>query len=181
MGRGWILVPLIQSLNGKTPCLGRDVFLASGVKLVGDIEIGEKSSIWFNSVLRGDVYKIRIGNETNVQDGSIIHGTFGRCGTSLGNCVTIGHGVILHGCTVDSESLIGMGSIIMDEVHIRSHSIVGAGSLVTQNQKFDEGVLIMGRPAKVIRKLNAKELSFLKQSADNYVNYTKWYKDEGLK
>lgn len=172
-------MPLIQSLNGKTPLLGKDVFLASGVKLIGDVEIGNRSSIWFNSVLRGDVYKIKLGKETNLQDGSIIHGTYGKCGTSLGDRVTIGHGVILHGCRVDSESLIGMGSVIMDQAHIGSHSMVGAGSLVTENQKFGEGVLIMGRPAKVVRKLNSEELRFLKQSADNYVKYAQWYKDEG--
>jgi carbonic anhydrase/acetyltransferase-like protein (isoleucine patch superfamily) len=166
---------MVYPLNGKTPKIGSGSFVAPNATIIGDVIIGERCTIWYNAVLRGDVFAIRIGNETNVQDGTIIHGTYLKCGTTLGNRVSIGHAVILHGCTVDDGSLIGMGSIIMDHAHIPRHCLVGAGSLVTENAKFEEGMLILGRPAKAVRKLNDEELKALEKSADNYLFYKKWY------
>lgn len=167
---------LIRTVRGFTPKIHTSVFVAESANIIGDVEIGEQSSVWYQTVIRGDVMPIRIGNSTNIQDGSIIHGTFNKCGTTIGNEVTIGHQVILHGTMVSDRCLIGMGSVLMDESFIAKNCIVGAGSLVTEGFRCEEeGWLILGRPAKVVRKLKEEELKFLKQSADNYRLYTTWY------
>jgi len=168
----------IISVLGKTPQVGKNCFLAPTASVIGDVILGDEVSVWFNTVLRGDVYQIKIGNRTNIQDGTIIHGTFQKCGTTLGEGVTVGHGVILHGTTIGDLCLIGMGSTLMDKSFVAPRCIVGAGSLVTENFRFEEeGVLILGRPAKVVRKLKEEELAFLKQSEKNYILYKSWYKD----
>lgn len=161
--------------RGFTPKIAPDVFLAPTAAIIGDVEIAEKSSIWFGAIIRGDVMPIRIGPETNIQDGTIIHGTYKKCGTTLGRRVSVGHGVILHGCTVGDRTLVGMGCTIMDEAVIKGRSIVGAGSLVTEGKVFEEGWLILGRPAKAVRLLTEAELSFLDRSAENYQLYQTWY------
>ncbi len=157
--------------------VSKSAFVADTARVIGDVSIGDDSSVWFGAVLRGDVFPIVVGNRTNIQDNCVFHGTYKKCGVVLGDNVTVGHAVILHGCQVKSTCLIGMGSIVMDNVVIEKNSIVGAGSLITQGSVFDEGVLILGRPAKVVRKLNKQELEFLKKSADNYVMYSSWYKE----
>ncbi len=162
--------------RGLDPQLAANVFVADGAKIIGDVKIGEKSSVWFNTTLRGDVMPISIGFETNIQDGSVLHGTFGKYSCQVGNRVTIGHSVILHGCKIGNSCLVGMGSILMDDVEIGNQSIVGAGSLITEGKKFPPGSLIMGRPAKLVRPLNEDEIKFLEQSADNYLLYQSWYK-----
>ncbi len=167
---------MIISARNFTPLIGKDVFVAEGARIIGDVRIGDKASIWFNTTLRGDVMPIIIGNETNIQDGSVLHGTFGKYSCEVGDRVTIGHNVILHGCKIGSGSLIGMGSIIMDGAEIGEHSVVGAGSLVTEGKKFSPRSLIVGRPAVLKRLLNEEELQFLEQSADNYLLYKTWYK-----
>jgi len=166
---------MIVPLNGATPKIGKDSFVAENATLVGDVTIGKGCTVWYNAVLRGDVFPIRIGDETNIQDGTIIHGTYKKCGTTLGNRVSIGHAVVLHGCTIDDGTLIGMGSIVMDHAHVPKHCLVGAGSLVTENSKFEEGSLILGRPAKMVRKLTEEEVLNLERSADNYLLYKTWY------
>lgn len=166
---------MILPLKGKTPKIGEGSFVAPSADLIGDVKIGKGCSIWFNTTLRGDVMPIVIGDETNIQDNSVIHGTYKKCGAVIGNRVTVGHSVILHGCTIGDKVLIGMGAIIMDQAKIPARSIVGAGSLVTENADFPEGHLILGRPAKAIRPLNEKELAFLDKSADNYIEYMSWY------
>ncbi len=167
---------LIRTARGFTPKIHTSVFVAESANIIGDVEIGENSSVWYQTVIRGDVMPIRIGTSTNIQDGSIIHGTYGKYGTTLGNEVTIGHQVVLHGTTVSDRCLIGMGSILMDGSFIAKNCIVGAGSLVTEGFRCEEeGWLVLGRPAKAIRKLKTEELNFLKQSADNYRLYTTWY------
>lgn len=167
---------MIITARDFTPVIGKDVFVADGARIIGDVRIGDKASIWFNTTLRGDVMPIMIGNETNIQDGSVLHGTFGKHSCEVGFRVTIGHNVILHGCKIGSGSLIGMGSIIMDGAEIGEHSVVGAGSLVTEGKKFPPRSLIVGRPAVLKRPLNEEELQFLEQSADNYLLYKTWYK-----
>ena len=162
--------------RGYTPKLSENVFVADGAKIIGDVRIGSGSSVWFNTTLRGDVMPIVIGKETNIQDGSVLHGTFGKYACEVGDRVTIGHSVILHGCKVGSKSLIGMGSILMDGVEIGQQCIVGAGSLVTEGNSFPPKSLIMGRPAKLVRPLKEEEIKFLEQSADNYLLYQSWYK-----
>lgn len=165
-----------------SPEIGADVYLAPTAQIIGDVKIGRGSSVWFNAVLRGDVGPIRIGEETNIQDGSIVHGTFKKAFATIGNRVTIGHAVVLHGCVVEDLALIGMGSIVMDGAIIPTRSIVGAGSLVTEGARFESGWLIMGRPAKAVRPLKDTELAFLDQSANNYLRYKTWYpSDRDLK
>jgi len=161
--------------QGKKPLLSKDVFIAEGARIIGDVEMGEKSSVWFNVVIRGDVAPIRIGEETNIQDNAVIHGTWNKAEVKIGKKVTIGHSAILHGCTVGDQCLIGMGSIIMDGAVIGENSIVAAGSLVTEGSKFPSGMLILGRPAKALRSLTPEELAFLPKSASNYITYTSWY------
>ena len=166
---------MIHSLQGKTPNIGQGSFLAPSAELIGDVTIGKKCSIWYNTTLRGDVMPIVIGDETNIQDNTVIHGTYKKCGATLGSRVTVGHSVVLHGCTIGDLVLIGMGSIIMDNAQVPERCIVGAGSLITEEAKFPPGSLILGRPGKVIRPLNEKELAFLPQSANNYLEYMSWY------
>jgi carbonic anhydrase/acetyltransferase-like protein (isoleucine patch superfamily) len=145
------------------------------------VEMGENCSIWFNAVIRGDVMPIRIGKETNIQDGSVVHGTYKKCGTTIGERVTVGHGVILHGCDIGDRVLIGMGAIIMDKAKVSSDSIVAAGALITEDKVFPPGVLIVGRPAVVKRELTPEEKAFLNKSADNYLFYKKWYEAQPKK
>lgn len=169
---------MIRPLLGHTPKIGDGTYLAEGSRIIGDVTVGRECSIWFNTVLRGDVGPIRIGDETNIQDGTVIHGTFNKAFAVIGNRVTVGHSVVLHGCRIDDLCLIGMGCIIMDNAHIGARNIVGAGSLVTENSKFiDEGWLILGRPAKPVRPLKPEELAFLNKSAENYLLYKSWYQE----
>jgi carbonic anhydrase/acetyltransferase-like protein (isoleucine patch superfamily) len=169
---------MIIAARGKSPQVGEGVFVAPSAALLGDVRIGRGSSIWFNTTLRGDVMPIIIGDETNIQDNTVVHGTFNKCGATIGHRVTVGHSVVLHGCTIGDLVLVGMGSIVMDQAKIGSRCIVAAGSLVTEDAEFAEGQLILGRPAKAVRPLHAKELAFLSQSAQNYMDYMKWYAKE---
>lgn len=167
---------LIIPLLGHTPKLGKNCFIAPTANIIGDVVMGDDVSIWFNTVLRGDVFQIKIGDRTNIQDGTTIHGTHKKCGTTIGNGVTVGHNVILHGTAIGDRCLIGMGSLLMDESVIASRCIVGAGSLITEGSKFlEEGMLILGRPAKVVRPLKPEELAFLEKSEQNYLLYKSWY------
>ncbi len=170
-----LIQPLIMSVQNHVPQIGAGTFLAPSAQLIGQVTLGKNCSIWFNTVLRGDVGPIKIGEETNIQDGSIVHCTYNKAFTTIGNRVTVGHSVIMHGCRIDDLVLIGMGTIIMDNAHIPTRTIVGAGSLVTENATFEEGWLILGRPAKAVRKLHAEELAFLDKSANNYLLYKSWY------
>lgn len=168
---------MITSCLGFTPKLDSGVFLAPSADVIGNVEIGRNSSVWFNVTIRADIGPIRIGHDTNIQDNSVIHGTFNKAFAKIGNQVTIGHSVIMHGCRIDDLCLIGMGTIIMDGAHIPTNCIVGAGSLVTEGAKFEPGSLIMGRPAKFIRPLKKEEFEFLPKSANNYILYKSWYED----
>ena len=169
---------ILLKIRGKAPQISEDVFVAESAVIIGDVKIGAKSSIWYNVTIRGDVMPITIGEESNIQDNSVLHGTFEKCGVVIGHRVTIGHSVILHGCKIDKACLIGMGSIVMDEVHIGEYSIVGAGSLVTEGKIFPPKSLIVGRPAVFKRQLTDHEVSLLEKSADNYLLYKTWYEGE---
>lgn len=166
---------MIIEARGKKPILGENVFIADNARVIGDVVVGNHASIWYNVTIRGDVMPISIGTETNIQDGSVLHGTYGKYACKIADRVTIGHSVILHGCTIGRKCLIGMGSIVMDGAEIGEHSVVGAGSLVTEGKKFEPYSLIMGRPAVFKRKLTEEEIKFLDQSADNYLLYKTWY------
>ena len=165
----------IITARGKSPVISKDVFIAHGAKIISDVTIGENSSIWYNTTLRGDVMPITIGRETNIQVGSTLHGTFGKHACVVGDRVTIGHNVVLHGCKIGSSTLIGMGSVVMDGAIVPNHCVVGAGSLVTEGKVFEPYSLIVGRPAVFKRRLNEDEIKFLEQSADNYILYKSWY------
>lgn len=172
---------MILPLLGYTPKIGEGTFVAPNAAIIGDVAIGKNCSIWFSAVLRGDVGPIVIGDGTNIQDGSVIHGTFKKAFATIGAGVTVGHMVTLHGCTIGDQCLIGMGSTIMDRVKIAPRCIVGAGSLVTEGNEFiEEGWLIVGRPAKAVRKLKPEELAFLAQSEKNYLMYKDWYQNPEL-
>lgn len=169
---------MIGPARGKHPQLGKDVFVAPTAAVVGDVKLGESCSIWYGAVLRGDVMPIIVGDETNIQDNAVIHGTINKAQAILGNRVTVGHSAVLHGCKIGDFCLIGMGAIILDNAKISKNCIVGAGALVTENAEFPEGSLILGSPAKVKRSLTEKEIQFLQTSADNYLLYKTWYEGE---
>lgn len=158
---------MILPYQGKIPKLGKNVYLAEGVKIIGEIEIGDFSSVWFNSVLRGDISSITIGKRTNIQDLSVIHVYHGEP-VVIEDDVTVGHSCVLHGCTIRRGCLIGMGSIILNNSEIGECSMVGAGSLIPQNKVYPARSLILGSPAKVIRKLTEEEISHNIQVAENY-------------
>lgn len=166
---------MIHQARGFSPKIGEGSFVAPSADLIGHVVAGSRCSFWFNTTVRGDVMPITIGEETNIQDNSVIHGTFNKAESKIGSRVTVGHSVILHGCQVGDLCLIGMGSVLMDRVLVPDKCVVGAGSLLTEGAQFESGWLILGRPAKAIRKLKEEELRFLDQSADNYLSYMKWY------
>jgi carbonic anhydrase/acetyltransferase-like protein (isoleucine patch superfamily) len=156
----------------KYPKIGKNVFLASGVKIVGDVEIGKYSSIWYNVVIRGDVHYVKIGEMTNVQDLSMLHVTNGKYPLNIGNKVTIGHSVKLHGCTLQDLCLIGIGAIILDGAVIEQHSMVAAGAVVKPNFIVPSGKLVAGIPAKVVRNLTKEEIDEFEKSALRYKKYS---------
>lgn len=159
--------------QGLFPEIHSSVFLASGVKIIGDVRIGENSSIWYNSVLRGDVHYIKIGNMTNVQDCSMLHVTNGKYPLNIGDKVTIGHSVKLHGCTVQDLCLIGIGAIVLDGAVVEQNSIVAAGSVVRPKFVVPGGKLVAGVPAKVVRDLTPEEIADFEKSAERYMKYMK--------
>jgi carbonic anhydrase/acetyltransferase-like protein (isoleucine patch superfamily) len=172
----------IYSYRNHTPKFGSNPFLASGAYLIGDLIVGDDCSFWFNVTVRADCNYIRIGNRTNVQDGSVIHVTYKDGPTIIGDDVTIGHNATLHACTIANKVLIGMNATILDGASISERSYVGAGSLVTPGKTFPPGVLIVGSPAKVVRDLTAKEIEYLDISVKNYLMYKQGYEEqEGIR
>lgn len=168
---------LIKTLLDKTPAFGDNSFLAENATIVGDVVMGNDCSVWFNAVIRGDVHYIKMGNKVNVQDGAIIHATYKKSPTNIGNNVSIGHNALVHGCTVKDNVLIGMGAIVMDDVVIESNSIVGAGAIVTKGTHIESGSVYAGNPAKKIKEIDTKLLDGeINRIADNYVMYSEWYK-----
>jgi carbonic anhydrase/acetyltransferase-like protein (isoleucine patch superfamily) len=166
---------MIRPFQGIQPRVHPTAFVEASAHVIGDVHIGEESSIWFNTVVRGDVHFIRIGDRTNVQDNSVIHVRNGKCPTILEDEVTVGHSVTLHGCHVERGSLIGIGSILLDDVHIGEHSIVAAGALVSPGTIIPARSLVMGMPAKVKRPLTAEEVAGLEVFWKNYVELLKLY------
>jgi carbonic anhydrase/acetyltransferase-like protein (isoleucine patch superfamily) len=159
--------------QGVYPKLGKNIFLASGVKIIGDVAIGNDSSVWYNTVIRGDVHYIRIGESTNIQDCSMLHVTNGKYPLNIGNKVTIGHSVSLHGCTLNDLCLVGIGAIVLDGAVVESNSMVAAGALVKQNFIVPTGKLVAGVPAKVIRDLTSSEIENIEAGAHRYVKYAR--------
>ena len=166
---------MIIKYKQKKPKIDKNVFVAPGSYVVGDVQIGSKSNIWFNVVIRGDVEKIRIGKNTNIQDLTMVHCTTKGFGTTIGSNVTIGHNCVIHDCTINNNSLIGMSSTILDGAVVEKNSMLAAGSLLTQGKIVKSGEIWAGNPAKLLRKLNNKEIGFFKISADRYFIMSKEY------
>jgi carbonic anhydrase/acetyltransferase-like protein (isoleucine patch superfamily) len=166
---------VIKTLSGKTPVIGKGVFVAETAAIIGDVEIGDSSSVWYGTVIRGDDMPIRVGARTSLQDNTVIHVTAGRYGTTIGSDCTIGHNAIIHACIVEDLCLIGMGSIILDGAKIGRGSLVGAGALVTPGTEIPPGSLVVGSPAKVKRPVNEKEREQIAYGAAHYVELARRY------
>lgn len=170
---------LIKTVNGKTPIIPDDCYVAENATIVGDVTFGNSCSVWFNAVVRGDVHFITIGNKVNIQDGAVIHCTYKKHPTIIGNNVSIGHNAMLHGCTIHDNVLIGMGAIVMDNCVVESNSIVAAGSVVTQNTVVKAGSIYAGIPAIKIKDINQSDFAGeIERISNNYVMYSSWYKEE---
>ena len=170
---------LIKSVRGKKPVLGEDCYIAENATIIGEVEAGNECSFWFNCVLRGDVHFIKMGNKVNVQDGAVIHCTYEKSPTTIGNNVSIGHNAIVHGCTIHDKVLVGMGSIVMDDVVVESNTIIAAGAVVLQGTVVEAGHIYAGVPAKKVKKLDANLLEGeVHRIANNYVKYASWFKEE---
>ncbi len=170
-------MPLIKPVNDKHPNWGSDCYIAENATIVGDVTMGDQCSVWFNAVIRGDVHYIKMGNKVNVQDGAVIHCTYLKHPTNIGNNVSIGHNAIIHGCTIHDDVLIGMGAIIMDNCVIESNSIIAAGAVVTQNTCVASGCIYAGVPAKKVKDISQELISGeINRIADNYVKYSSWFK-----
>lgn len=166
----------LLEFNGVFPRVHESVFIADGVSIIGDVEIGEMSSIWYGATIRGDVNWIKIGVGTNIQDGTIIHAETASFPTFIGDFVTVGHRAVLHGCIIKDFSLIGIGAIVMNGAEVGPYSIVGAGALVTENTKIPPGTLAIGVPAKPKRDLRPDEIKMLERSAKNYIKLAELHK-----
>ena len=168
---------LIKSLNGKNPQIGENCFLAETATLIGDVEIGNNCSIWYNAVLRGDVHYIKIGNNTNIQDNAVIHATYKKSPTNIGNYVTIAHGAIVHGCTINDNVMIGMNAVVLDDAVVESNTIIAAGSVVTKGTIVEGGCVYAGIPAKKIKEISKELLEGeIVRIANAYEMYAGWYK-----
>jgi carbonic anhydrase/acetyltransferase-like protein (isoleucine patch superfamily) len=166
---------MLKAYKNFYPKIGSGVYIADNAFVIGDVELGDDVSVWFGTVIRGDVNYIKIGDRTNIQDNSVIHVTHDTHPTIIGHDVTIGHGAIIHGCTIKNFVLVGMGATIMDGATIEDFVLVGARALITPNKHIPSGVLVAGSPAKIVRDLKPEEIELIKESASNYVRYKNNY------
>ena len=167
---------IIKTVNGKTPQIPEDCYVAENATIVGEVSLGKQCSVWFNAVIRGDVHFINIGNKVNIQDGAVIHATYQKSPTTIGNNVSIGHNAIVHGCTIHDNVLVGMGSIIMDDCIVESNSIIAAGAVVTKNTHVEEGSIYAGIPARKVKDISKELISGeINRIANNYVKYASWF------
>lgn len=170
-------MPVILPVLGKSPQMGADCFIAPNATMVGDVIMGDECSVWFNAVIRGDVNHIHMGNKVNVQDGAVIHCTYQKNPTMIGNNVSIGHNAIVHGCTVHDNVLIGMGAIVMDRCEIHSNSIIAAGAVVLEGTVVEAGSIYAGVPAKKVKDISQDLISGeIDRIANNYTLYSSWFK-----
>lgn len=170
---------VILPFKGVHPTIHDEAFIAPTAVVIGDVVIGAGSGIWFNCVLRGDVHEIRIGERTNIQDGTIVHVTGGRFGTYIGSGITIGHGAILHACRLEDDCFIGMGAVLLDGAVVESGAMVAAGAVVTPGKRVKAGELWAGNPARLLRPLSPEDVAFFPKSADNYVALAQLYRPAG--
>ncbi len=167
---------LIKSVNGISPQFGKNCYLAENATVVGDVVMGDECSVWFQAVVRGDVHYIRIGNKVNVQDGAIIHCTYKKAPTNIGNNVSIGHRAIVHGCTIHDNVLIGMGAIVMDGAVVEENVLIAAGAVVLENSRLESGHVYAGIPARKVKALTPELFQGqIQRIADNYVMYAGWF------
>lgn len=169
---------LILPYQGTLPTIDADCFVAPNATIIGDVVIGKGTNVWFNVVIRGDVHEIRIGERTNIQDGTIVHVTAGKFGTYIGSDITIGHGAVLHACTLEDGCFVGMGATILDGVVVESGAMVAAGAVVTPGKRVKSGELWAGNPAKMMRALKPEDAAFFPRSAENYVKLAAQYRAE---
>lgn len=167
---------VVKEVNGKYPQIPEDCFVAENATIVGDVTFGKQCSVWFNAVIRGDVHYIKIGDKVNIQDGAVIHCTYKKHPTEIGNNVSIGHNAIVHGCTIRDNVLIGMGAIVMDNCVIESNSIIAAGAVLTQNTVVESGTIYAGVPAKKVKDIVASDFAGeIERISNNYVMYASWF------
>jgi len=169
----------VYQLDTLTPAIDDSAWIADNAQVIGDVVMDANSSVWFSAVVRGDTARIHIGEGTNIQDGSVLHADVG-VPLTIGQRVTVGHMVQLHGCTIGDESLIGIGAVVLNHAKIGKHCLVGAGSLVTEGKEFPDGSMILGSPAKVVRQLTPEQIEGLRRSAQGYMNNAQRFK-RGLK
>jgi carbonic anhydrase/acetyltransferase-like protein (isoleucine patch superfamily) len=169
-------MPVILPVKDKTPQWGDNCFIAPNATLVGDVRMGRNCSVWFNAVIRGDVNAITIGDDSNIQDGAVIHATYEKAATTIGNRVSVGHNAIVHGCTVMDHNLIGMGAIVMDHAIVQPFCIIAAGSVVLENTVCESGFLYAGVPAKKIKPITEEQRALLEKLPDNYIMYADWFR-----
>ena len=169
-------MPVILPVKGILPVMGSNCFIAPNATIVGDVIMGDECSVWFNAVIRGDVNSIRMGNKVNVQDGAVIHCTYQKTRAIIGNNVSIGHNAIVHGCVIEDNVLIGMGSIVMDNAKVGSNSIVAAGAVVLENTVIEPGCIYAGVPAKKVKDISQELISGeINRIANNYLMYSSWF------
>jgi len=167
---------IIKSVRGFAPKFGNNCFLAENATVVGEVTLGDNCTVWFNAVVRGDVHSITIGNNTNIQDGAVIHCTYQKAKTVIGNNVSIAHNAIVHGCTVEDDVLIGMGAIVMDDAVIGSNSVIAAGAVVLPGTIVESGSVYAGMPAKRIKDISDQMKEVIQRTAGNYPMYAEWFK-----
>jgi carbonic anhydrase/acetyltransferase-like protein (isoleucine patch superfamily) len=168
---------LIRELNGVTPQYGENCYFAETAVIIGDVVMGQECSIWYNAVVRGDVHYIKMGDRVNIQDGAVVHCTYQKFPTNIGNNVSVGHNAIIHGCTIHDNVLIGMGAIVMDDCVVESYSIVAAGAVLTQGTRVESGTIYAGIPGKKVKDISKELISGeIERIAKNYVKYSSWYK-----
>lgn len=168
---------LIKTVRGYEPRFGLNCFLADNATVVGEVVMGDNCTVWFNAVLRGDVNAITIGNNTNIQDGAVIHGTYQKSATKIGNNVSIAHNAIVHGCTIEDDVLIGMGAIVMDGAVIKSNVVIAAGAVVLAGTITEPGSIYAGTPAKRVKEISAEMKAVIQRTARNYPMYAEWFKE----
>ncbi|MCU0420594.1 MAG: gamma carbonic anhydrase family protein [Cyclobacteriaceae bacterium] len=166
---------IVRALRGHEPQFGADCFLAETAVVVGEVTMGHRCTVWYNAVVRGDVHSITIGDDTNIQDGAIIHGTYQKAKTVIGSKVSIAHQAVVHGCTVEDEVLIGMGAIIMDDAVIGRGSVIAAGAIVLPGTQVEPGSIYAGIPAKKVKDVGEEMKAVIARTARNYPMYAKWY------
>ncbi|WP_346317291.1 gamma carbonic anhydrase family protein [Chitinophaga sp. YIM B06452] len=172
-------MPVILPVKGVHPQMGPNCFIAPNATIVGDVVMGKDCSVWFNAVVRGDVNSIRMGDKVNIQDGAVIHATYQKTKTVIGNNVSVGHNAIVHGCTVEDNVLIGMGAIVMDNAHIGSNTIIAAGAVVLEGTQVEAGCIYAGVPAKKVKTISQELIhGEIDRIANNYIMYADWFRDQ---